>query len=114
QQLNEDLQTYLDDASVTQPVHIILDMREVGQRPPRLNDMQATLKVASHPRLGWLLSYGGNPTARFAITTLAQLTGTRLRMFDQADALLVFLGDIDETLNWGAANTDILPPIFPA
>jgi hypothetical protein len=78
-------------------VHVILDIGEVTGYP-NLAELRHGLNYERSPKQGWTMFVGAEGIARFISSVLAQLAGNRFRMFDKAEHAMIFLNEMDETL----------------
>lgn len=99
QRINREVMIYFHRAD-SAFVHMILDTTRVGSRYPRNIRKIAELSTAHrHPAMGWLISFGGNPTVLSLIEHLvAQLLGLRYRRVRTMEEALFFLKQVDRTL----------------
>ncbi len=111
QVMQHTLQTYLDAKDPAHPVHIMLRIVTRGPRPIVVSVLERLVSLSDDPRVGCLLCVGGNSLTRYTVNALADVHAQCVRMFDDQDALLAYLRDIDESLDWRQA--ELLPPIYP-
>lgn len=80
------------------PVHIIMDLSEIGHYPYNLKDL-IVVRQSDDDQVGLTLVITQNPKVRFMASTLGQFAGPRLRVFNTEQETLEFLTREDKTLH---------------
>jgi hypothetical protein len=88
-------------------VHSLIDMRAMTSFPTKLTEMAQLIPVLRAGSSGWLLIVADHPVARFLASTLSQIAGLRIRLFDDPVEALDFIVEVDSTI-------PPLPPFPPS
>ncbi len=81
------------------PVHIIMDLSEIGHYPYNLKDLMGIVRQTDDDQMGLTLIITQNPSVRFMASTMGQFAGPRLLVFNTEQETLEFLTNRDKTLH---------------
>jgi hypothetical protein len=94
---NAEVTTLIAEQGIA-PVHVIVDLTNVGKYPSSLKDIMSTMRQRVPDKVGWMLVVTQNPIMRFVASIIFQLARLRVRMFQTIQEALDFLKENDDSL----------------
>jgi hypothetical protein len=98
------------DMSDRPMVHVIVDASRMVHNP-NLLEIKRAMPKERHPREGWILSVVDGPAnvlTRFVVNMVSNATNQRLRHFNNLNAAIEFLQNMDSTVDWDHARPEAL------
>jgi hypothetical protein len=81
------------------PVHIIMDLSEIGHYPYNIKDLVGIVRQSADDQIGLTLIITQDPGVRVMASTVVQLAGPRLGVFSTEQETMEFLTSRDKTLH---------------
>jgi hypothetical protein len=104
---NVDFNLLLEEAG--QNVHLIMDMRDLERMPLSLASAQATLEVARHESLSWVVSVSSdNPIIKYMGIMIVKLFRLRFRRCETMQEVIDFLASVDPSIDWSLMDRSVL------
>jgi hypothetical protein len=82
------------------PIHFLIDHTKLEEAPKSLSALVSNLDTFRHPNMGWLVVFGhdNNRFFRALGRFITQFFGVNMREVDTLDQALMFLIELDDTL----------------